>query len=67
MTDSVSKTLIGTLSKKLLKIKGFSEVKVEKIKDAAKKLAVSCWRLVTNESSLTSYSLQQVASSLLPS
>ena len=67
MTDSVSKTLIGTLSKKLLKIKGFSEVKVEKIKDAAKKLAVSCCPLVTNESSLTSYSLQQVASSLLPS
>jgi hypothetical protein len=40
ITDSISQTLVGTLSKKLLRIKGFSEVKVEKIKDAAKKLAV---------------------------
>lgn len=34
-------TLVGTLSRKLLKIKGFSDTKVEKIKDAGKKLSVS--------------------------
>lgn len=34
-------TLVGTLSRKLLKIKGFSDTKVEKIKEAGKKLSVS--------------------------
>jgi hypothetical protein len=34
-------SLIAMTSKRLLKIKGFSDIKVEKIKDAAKKLMVS--------------------------
>jgi meiotic recombination protein DMC1 len=34
-------TLIGCTSRRLLKIKGFSDTKVEKIKEAAKKLSVS--------------------------
>lgn len=32
--------LLGTHSKRLLKIKGFSEIKVEKLREAAKKLQV---------------------------
>jgi hypothetical protein len=34
------KGLLAATTKKLLKIKGFSEIKVEKIKEAAKKLDV---------------------------
>lgn len=34
-------SLINVTSRRLLKIKGFSEVKVEKVKEAAKKLLVS--------------------------
>jgi meiotic recombination protein DMC1 len=41
VTHSSLQTLIGSTTKRLLRIKGFSEIKVEKIKDAAKKLAVS--------------------------
>ncbi|KAG0652668.1 Meiotic recombination DMC1 [Hyphodiscus hymeniophilus] len=40
-------TLVGCTSKRLLKIKGFSEIKVEKIKDAAKKLAPSASGFIT--------------------
>jgi hypothetical protein len=36
-----AQTLISTTTRRLLKIKGFSDIKVEKIKDAAKKLSVS--------------------------
>jgi len=37
---SAPQSLIGCTSKRLLKIKGFSEIKVEKIKEAAKKMLV---------------------------
>jgi len=33
--------LLSTPTRRLLKIKGFSEIKVEKIKEAGKKMAVS--------------------------
>ena len=35
-----SQTLLSTTTKRLLKIKGFSEIKVEKIKEAGKKSSV---------------------------
>ena len=53
VANSTFQTLIGTTTKRLLKIKGFSEIKVEKIKDASRKLSVSCSHAITSESSPT--------------
>lgn len=62
VANSIFQTLIGCTSKRLLRIKGFSEVKVEKIKDAAKKLSVSCCSLMTM---YMSYILQPSASGFI--
>lgn len=58
-------TLIYTTTKRLLKIKGFSEIKVEKIKEAAKKLNVSSHLIMADALLLIISSLLPVALSLL--
>jgi hypothetical protein len=62
----IFQTLVGCTTRRLLKIKGFSEIKVEKLKDAAKKLAVGCHCSFV-QCLLTIISLLPVVLSLLPS
>jgi hypothetical protein len=63
--DDWPQTLLACTTKRLLKIKGFSDVKVEKIKEAAKKLSVGHPLNTVGPSLLTSISQPQQASSLL--
>ena len=60
----MQKSLCATTSKRLLRIKGLSDTKVEKIKEAAKKLSVSLLILMM-PTNLTMSSQAQQASSLL--
>jgi 2-oxoglutarate dehydrogenase complex dehydrogenase (E1) component-like enzyme len=58
--------LIACTTKRLLKIKGFSDIKVEKIKEAAKKMAVRAQSIDTRfGKSLIYNSLRPTASSPL--
>jgi hypothetical protein len=56
---------LACTTKRLLKIKGFSDVKVDKIKEAAKKLSVRHSLIAVISSSLTTNSQLPPASSLL--